>query len=76
MIDASIGDDTVASGFGDDKTIISGFSTKTLSDDGGVDTLDFSGVTVASADIYNGVTLNLSLDAGELQLSVPVVPWH
>jgi Ca2+-binding RTX toxin-like protein len=64
------GDDTMEGGAGNDSSLIRGFSTKTLVDgsgpDGGIDTIDFS-LVEASATGDEGVTLDLSLDAGEVQ---------
>tara|TARA_R110002049_G_scaffold50370_3_gene143006 strand:+ start:3222 stop:21794 length:18573 start_codon:yes stop_codon:yes gene_type:complete len=61
------GDDVLDGGLGDDTTRIGGFSVKTLIDEGGTDTIDFSAVP-ASGIPDEGVTLDLSMDAGESQI--------
>ncbi len=67
VIDASDGNDTVNSGGGDDTVEIDEFSDKTLIDSSGIDTIDFSGVSTASVDTVNGVSLNLGIDNGTMQ---------
>ncbi len=69
MVSAS-GNDTLNGGMGDDSTFVEGFSTKTLVDElgpeGGIDTIDFSGVG-ASAIADEGVTLDLNLNDATAQ---------
>ena len=63
---SEVGDDTLDGGLGNDTNIIAGFSSKTLIDAGGIDTIDFAQVG-ASAIPDEGVSLNLSLDSGQVQ---------
>ncbi len=67
QIDISDGNDTVTAGGGNDVYVISGFSDKTLTDTGGVDTLDFSGVPNPGVDAIDGITLDLSQSDGTPQ---------
>lgn len=67
IIDASVGNDTVLSGDGNDTTKIYDFSDKTLIDSAGIDTIDFAGVSTASIDPANGVSLDLSIADGTRQ---------
>ncbi len=67
FIDISQGDDSVSSGSGSDTFRIWGLSSKTIVDDGGIDTLDFSGVASPSVDEVDGITLDLGLNSGQIQ---------
>ncbi|MEM9826774.1 MAG: hypothetical protein AAF958_09305 [Planctomycetota bacterium] len=66
VISSALGDDTLDSGLGNDSIFIGGFSDKTLIDAGGIDTIDFSRVP-ASATPGEGVSLDLSLESGQIQ---------
>ncbi len=60
------GDDTVDSGLGNDKIDIEHFSEKTLTDPGGIDTLDFNKIPqLGTTDV--GIILNLSISNGARQ---------
>ncbi|MEM6689115.1 MAG: PKD domain-containing protein [Planctomycetota bacterium] len=63
---SNVGDDSLSGGVDDDEFRIGGFSDKTLIDDSGIDSIDFSQVPASSIN-DEGVTLDLALDAGEVQ---------